>query len=246
MDLASLVPEETRQVVPSSEGMTTICTFGPYRLDSSTGQLRRGDTVIPLAPKAFTVLQHLVTHAGQLITKDDLLELAWSDVHVGDGALKVCIREIRRTLQDDSEDADLHRNGAPARLPLHRAGLTRNAAGAAAWHDGRSVGRRRAGALGARDALRAQWRRQHRVSSRRQRPARSRVHHGLGLAPRLLLGRAIVRPFSSPPLDVLTADPDRQARHRPLRSRDRAADARTAHGRRPRGDGTGGLERTRR
>jgi pimeloyl-ACP methyl ester carboxylesterase/DNA-binding winged helix-turn-helix (wHTH) protein len=90
-------------VVPSSEGMTTICTFGPYRLDSSTGQLRRGDTVIPLAPKAFTVLQHLATHAGQLITKDDLLELAWSDVHVGDGALKVCIREIRRTLQDDSK-----------------------------------------------------------------------------------------------------------------------------------------------
>jgi len=77
------------------------CTFGPFRLDSTTGQLRRGDAVVPLAPKAFTVLQHLVTHAGQLITKDDLLELAWADVHVGDGALKVCIREIRRALHDD-------------------------------------------------------------------------------------------------------------------------------------------------
>jgi pimeloyl-ACP methyl ester carboxylesterase/DNA-binding winged helix-turn-helix (wHTH) protein len=77
------------------------CSFGPFRLDSSTGQLRRGEAVVPLAPKAFTVLQHLVTHSGQLITKDDLLELAWADVHVGDGALKVCIREIRRTLEDD-------------------------------------------------------------------------------------------------------------------------------------------------
>ena len=77
------------------------CSFGPFKLDPSTGQLRRGDIVVPLAPKAFTVLQHLVTHAGQLITKDDLLELAWADVHVGDGALKVCIREIRRALQDD-------------------------------------------------------------------------------------------------------------------------------------------------
>ncbi|HET7219290.1 MAG TPA: alpha/beta fold hydrolase [Vicinamibacterales bacterium] len=76
-------------------------TFGPFRLDSATGQLRRGDQVVPLPPKAFTVLEHLVTHAGQLVTKDDLLELAWADVHVGDGALKVCIREIRRTLQDD-------------------------------------------------------------------------------------------------------------------------------------------------
>jgi pimeloyl-ACP methyl ester carboxylesterase len=79
----------------------TSCSFGPFRLDSATGQLRRGDVVVPLAPKAFTVLHYLVTHAGQLITKDDLLELAWADVHVGDGALKVCIREIRRTLADD-------------------------------------------------------------------------------------------------------------------------------------------------
>jgi pimeloyl-ACP methyl ester carboxylesterase/DNA-binding winged helix-turn-helix (wHTH) protein len=77
------------------------CTFGPFRLDSSAGQLRRGEAVVPLAPKAFTVLQHLAWHPGQLITKDDLLELAWADVHVGDGALKVCIREIRRALGDD-------------------------------------------------------------------------------------------------------------------------------------------------
>src|SRR5262245_49191121 len=89
-----------REVLPSTESMS-ICSFGAFRLDSATGQLRRGDVVVPLAPKAFTVLQHLVTHAGQLITKDDLLELAWADVHVGDGALKVCIREIRRTLADD-------------------------------------------------------------------------------------------------------------------------------------------------
>jgi pimeloyl-ACP methyl ester carboxylesterase/DNA-binding winged helix-turn-helix (wHTH) protein len=79
----------------------STCTFGPFRLDSAAGQLRRGDAVVPLAPKAFTVLQHLVSHPGQLITKDDLLELAWADVHVGDGALKVCIREIRRALKDD-------------------------------------------------------------------------------------------------------------------------------------------------
>jgi pimeloyl-ACP methyl ester carboxylesterase len=77
------------------------CTFGPFRLDLSAGQLRRGDAVVPLAPKAFTVLQHLVARTGQLVTKDELLELAWADVHVGDGALKVCVREIRRALGDD-------------------------------------------------------------------------------------------------------------------------------------------------
>ena len=75
--------------------------FGPYSLDAVAGQLRRGGDIVPLAPKAFAVLEHLLHRPGQLVTKDELLELAWSDVHVGDGALKVCIREIRRALGDD-------------------------------------------------------------------------------------------------------------------------------------------------
>ncbi len=126
---ASLSAADLSQpVLPSSEGMTT-CTFGPFRLDSATGQLRRGDTVVPLAPKAFTVLQHLAMRGGQLVTKDDLLELAWADVHVGDGALKVCIREIRRALNDDSRTPTYietaHRRGyrfiAPVTIDLHAA-----------------------------------------------------------------------------------------------------------------------------
>ena len=76
-------------------------TFGGFTLDPSAGLLRRGDANVPLAPKAFSVLEHLLRHSGQLVTKDELLEVAWSDVHVGDGALKVCIREIRRALDDD-------------------------------------------------------------------------------------------------------------------------------------------------
>lgn len=79
----------------------TALAFGPYSLDAATGQLRRGPDVVPLAPKAFVVLEHLIRRSGQLVTKDELLELAWADVHVGDGALKVCIREIRRALNDD-------------------------------------------------------------------------------------------------------------------------------------------------
>jgi pimeloyl-ACP methyl ester carboxylesterase/DNA-binding winged helix-turn-helix (wHTH) protein len=80
-----------------------VYNFGPYRLDASAGQLRRGEEVVPLAPKAFAVLQHLADRAGQLVTKDELLSLAWADVHVGDGALKVCVREIRRALDDDPQ-----------------------------------------------------------------------------------------------------------------------------------------------
>ena len=101
--------------------------FGPFRLDAAAGQLRRGDEVVPLAPKAFAVLEHLIRRPGQLVTKDELLELAWSDVHVGDGALKVCIREVRRALHDDPRTPTFietaHRRGyrfiAPVALEMH-------------------------------------------------------------------------------------------------------------------------------
>jgi pimeloyl-ACP methyl ester carboxylesterase/DNA-binding winged helix-turn-helix (wHTH) protein len=93
----------------------TAYAFGPFSLDAAAGLLRRGGEVVPLAPKAFAVLEHLVRHSGLLVTKDELLELAWADVHVGDGALKVCIREIRRALADDSRTPSFietaHRRG---------------------------------------------------------------------------------------------------------------------------------------
>jgi pimeloyl-ACP methyl ester carboxylesterase/DNA-binding winged helix-turn-helix (wHTH) protein len=106
-------------------------TFGPFRLDPSAGLLRRGDETVPLAPKAFAVLEYLVQRPGQLVTKDQLLDAAWADVHVGDGVLKFCVREIRRALRDDSRRPRFietaHRRGyrfvAPVAAEQHAAVL---------------------------------------------------------------------------------------------------------------------------
>jgi DNA-binding winged helix-turn-helix (wHTH) protein len=65
--------------------------------------LERGGAPLPLTPKAFSVLLHLVTHAGQLVTKDEFLDVLWPGVFVGDAALKVSVREIRKTLDDDPQ-----------------------------------------------------------------------------------------------------------------------------------------------
>ena len=58
---------------------------------------------MPLTPKAYGVLLHLALHAGRLVTKQELFDAAWADVFVGDAALKVCIREIRKALEDDAQ-----------------------------------------------------------------------------------------------------------------------------------------------
>ncbi|MGE0362476.1 MAG: alpha/beta fold hydrolase [Vicinamibacterales bacterium] len=76
-------------------------TFGPFRLDVRNATLERDGTPVALTPKAFSVLHLLAAHAGRLVTKEEFLDVVWPGVFVGDAALKVCIREIRKALGDD-------------------------------------------------------------------------------------------------------------------------------------------------
>ena len=76
--------------------------FGDFRLEASNARLWRGGRQVSLQPKALTVLEYLVERAGRLVSKDELLAAGWPGVFVGDAALKVCVREIRRALEDDA------------------------------------------------------------------------------------------------------------------------------------------------
>ncbi|HEY7288736.1 MAG TPA: alpha/beta fold hydrolase [Vicinamibacterales bacterium] len=76
--------------------------FDRYRLDPIRGQLYGDTGPIALTPKALALLEYLAARPGHLIKKDELLEAIWPGVFVADGALKVCIREIRRALGDDA------------------------------------------------------------------------------------------------------------------------------------------------
>src|SRR5215813_8213737 len=80
-----------------------LLTFDRYSLDLSNERLLHDGDVVPLTPKAFAVLRRLVEDAGQLVKKDDLLRSVWRDTHVSDGVVRVIILEIRRALDDDSE-----------------------------------------------------------------------------------------------------------------------------------------------
>lgn len=94
---------------------STQLAFGPFRLELANARLWRGDRPVPLQPKALTVLHFLAERAGRLVTKDELLDAGWPGVFVGDAALKVCVREIRRALEDDAASPTyvetVHRRG---------------------------------------------------------------------------------------------------------------------------------------
>ena len=48
--------------------------FGPFRLDLANAMLWRAEQPVTLRPKTFEILVYLVTHTGQLVTKEALLD----------------------------------------------------------------------------------------------------------------------------------------------------------------------------
>jgi DNA-binding winged helix-turn-helix (wHTH) protein len=88
-------PEQTPRL-QTSHGWV----FDGFRLDRRDERLWRGQEVLPLHPKSFAVLCCLLTQAGQLVTKDQILEAVWPEIAVSEAVLHVAIQELRRALGD--------------------------------------------------------------------------------------------------------------------------------------------------
>lgn len=80
---------------------TRELAFGQFRLDRANALLWRGHDRVVLAPKPFEVLCCLVERAGELVTKDELLDAVWSDLHVSESSLSVAMNALRSALGDD-------------------------------------------------------------------------------------------------------------------------------------------------
>ena len=77
--------------------------FGPFRLDLANACLWHAEQMVILRPKTFAVLVYLVTHAGQLVTKEALFDAIWPETAVGDGVLKTSMNELRKALGETAK-----------------------------------------------------------------------------------------------------------------------------------------------
>ena len=82
--------------------MTNVHRFAGFEFDAQQAALRRpGGEIVRLRPKPLNMLQFLITNAGRVVTKQELMEAVWPNVHVGEDSLFQCIREIRSAIGDD-------------------------------------------------------------------------------------------------------------------------------------------------
>jgi DNA-binding winged helix-turn-helix (wHTH) protein len=77
-------------------------SFGGLTLDTDTRQLLRGREQLPLSPKAFELLVHLVENRPRALSKNQLHDLLWPGTFVSDTNLAGLVVEVRRALQDDA------------------------------------------------------------------------------------------------------------------------------------------------
>jgi TolB-like protein/DNA-binding winged helix-turn-helix (wHTH) protein/Tfp pilus assembly protein PilF len=80
-----------------------LYAFGPYRLDPPEHRLLRDGQAVPLPPKAFDLLVVLVSRAGSLVTKEQLLQEVWPGAFVEEANLSYTVSLLRKALGDEGE-----------------------------------------------------------------------------------------------------------------------------------------------
>ena len=96
----------------------TTLRCADLELDRLTRQVKRATRKIALQPREFRLLEYLLLHAGEVVTRTMLLEAVW-DYHFdpGTNVIDVHISRLRRKIDDGEEHALFHTvRGAGYRL----------------------------------------------------------------------------------------------------------------------------------
>ncbi len=77
--------------------------FADVRVERRAHRVLKGGVEVPLEPKAFGVLLELIAHAGEMVTRDALLDAVWGHRHVTPAVLNRVIAMLRRAIGDDAD-----------------------------------------------------------------------------------------------------------------------------------------------
>ncbi len=75
------------------------------RVDTGAHRAELDGRSLDLEPKAFNLLVLLLANAGQLVTKQQILDTVWAGTAVTDNALTRVVAQLRKALGDDAREA---------------------------------------------------------------------------------------------------------------------------------------------
>ena len=82
-------------------------SFEDCELDLECFELRRGGAVVPVEPQVLEVLGYLVSNAGRLVSRDELIRHVWPEGFIGDAALSSRLMAARKAIGDSGREQRL-------------------------------------------------------------------------------------------------------------------------------------------
>ena len=81
-----------------------VYKFGPYFLSKESALLLKNGTIVPLTRRRYEILSLLLERAGQIVSKDEIIETIWRGQLVDESNLAQLIHATRRLLGDTVRD----------------------------------------------------------------------------------------------------------------------------------------------
>src|SRR5438105_3416597 len=85
---------------------TSVLRFGTYEVDPDSGELRKSGIRIRVQQQPLKLLEILLKHPGEVVTREDLRARIWPDESFGDfdQAVNVAIAKLRGALGDSADN----------------------------------------------------------------------------------------------------------------------------------------------
>ena len=78
-----------------------VLAAGDLRLDPALHRVWRGDMLVPLSPRQFSLWEYLMRHAGDVLSKTRIMEHVWDYTFDGDpNIVEVYVRQLRLRIDE--------------------------------------------------------------------------------------------------------------------------------------------------
>jgi DNA-binding response OmpR family regulator len=100
-ELLARVRAQLRRTQPDNR---EFLEYEDLSLDRKSREVKRGDRLLDLTVKEFDLLDYLLTHAKQVVTRDQILENVWGYDFMGDSnIIEAYVRYLRLKLEAEGE-----------------------------------------------------------------------------------------------------------------------------------------------
>jgi DNA-binding response OmpR family regulator len=100
-ELRARIDAVLRRARPATD--RDVYRFGDVDVDFTRGEVRRGGELVAMTPVEFRLLAAFIRHRGRVLSREQLLDQVWNDVHCGPRVVDTHMANLRRKVEPDPQ-----------------------------------------------------------------------------------------------------------------------------------------------